>query len=254
MKYKNTNIFYTSRRTGNPVVLLHGFLESGNIWEDLLNDYSGNRQMITIDLPGHGKSGVIGKNHTMEEMEEAVHHVLQELKLEKVDFIGHSMGGYVSLAFLEKYPEMVGKIVLLNSTPAADSEERKENRERAIDLVQRNKEGFVNMAISNLLTPESHQMFQSELKAIKTEALQFPTEGITAALEGMKIRKDRISVLARFKGEKFILAGEQDPILNHNDIKTLAEKTGCKFYSFPGGHLTSMENKEEFLRIMYFIE
>ena len=254
MRYKNTNIFYTSRGTGNPLVLLHGFLESGNIWKDFLKDYSGNRQMITIDLPGHGKSGVIGNTHTMEEMAEAVHHVLQELNLEKADFIGHSMGGYVSLAFLEKYPDIVRKIVLLNSTPAADSQERKENRERAINLVQRNKEGFVNMAISNLLSPESHQKLQPELDVIKAEALEFPTEGITAAMEGMKIRKDRTSVLSRFKGEKFILAGEQDPILNHKDIKTLAKKTDSKFYSFPGGHLTHLESKKEFLRLMYFIE
>lgn len=254
MKYKNTEIFYTSRGSGNPIVLLHGFLESGNIWNDFLTEYSGSRQIITIDLPGHGKSGCLGEIYTMEEMAEAVHHVLQELKIEKTDFMGHSMGGYVALAYLEKYPEMVRKIVLLNSTPAADSEERKENRERAIDLVRRNKEGFVSMAISNLLSPESYQLLKPKLQTIKNEAQNFPTEGITAALEGMKIRKDRSLVLERFKGEKIILAGEEDPILNFKDIKSLAEKTGSKFYSFPGGHLTSIENKEEFLKIMYFIE
>ncbi len=254
MQYKDTEIFYTSRGTGDPFILLHGFLESASIWKNFLSEYSGSRQMITIDLPGHGKSGILGAIHSMEEMAETVHHVLQDLKIEKADFIGHSMGGYVAMAFLEKYPEKVKKLVLLNSTPGADSEERKQNRERAIDLVRRNKKGFVTMALSNLLPPESYQRFKSELQALKALAMEFPTEGITAALEGMKIRKDRSAVLERFKGKKIILAGEQDPILDFNTIKSLAEKTGCEFYSFQGGHLTLLENKEEFLKIMYFID
>ena len=252
--YKNTEIHYTSQGFGKPLVLLHGFLESVNIWDYLSLEFSMYRQVICIDLPGHGKSGCFEEVHSMEEMAEAVHVVLQELKVEQADFLGHSMGGYVSLAYLEKYPEMVRKIILLNSSPRADSEERKTNRDRAVALVQENKKAFVNMAISNLLTPENNKKFKSELEILKTEALQFPTQGITAALEGMKIRTDRSALLKQFKGDKFILAGKEDPILEYQEIKELAEELNCRFYSFPDGHLSIIENKEELIKVLHFIE
>lgn len=252
--YKNTQIFYTSQGSGNPLILLHGFLESEKVWEYFLKDYEGKRQLITIDLPGHGQSGCLGEIHSMEEMAAVVHHVLEVLSIQKADFLGHSMGGYVALAFLEENPEMVNKFILLNSTPAEDSEERKHNRERSIEIVQKSKEAFVSMAITNLLTPENSKKFKEKLDLLKEEAKKFPTEGITAALKGMKIRTNRISLLKNFRGSKIILAGEKDPILDFEEMKNIATATDCSFYSFPDGHLIMIENREEFLKTVYFIE
>ena len=254
VNFKDTELFFTNHGAGDPLVLLHGFLESSKIWEEFTANFPLHHEIIAIDLPGHGNSGSFGEIHSMEEMAEAVHAVLKELNIERADFIGHSMGGYVALAFLEKYPEKIDKLILLNSTPAADSEQRKTDRERAVSLVQKNKQSFVSMAISNLLYPESHHKFKDELNTLKAEASGFSENGIIAALRGMKIRKDRTAVLKRFKGTKVILAGEQDPLLNLQDMKLLAEETGCRFYSFPGGHLSHIENKKEFEKVVHFIE
>ncbi|HET8752846.1 MAG TPA: alpha/beta hydrolase, partial [Salinimicrobium sp.] len=80
------------------------------------------------------------------------------------------------------------------------------------------------------------------------------TKGIAAALQGMKLRKDRIKVLKSFPGTKFILAGEQDPLLNPEDLKYIAKTCGCQFLTFSGGHLSMVENKTELFEFVYFIE
>lgn len=252
--FNERSVYYTTQGEGNPIVLLHGFLESSSIWESFIAEFGKKRQIICIDLPGHGKSEILAQEHSMELMAEVVEQVLKELKLEKADLLGHSMGGYVALAFVEKNPEMVNKLILLNSTSAADTDEKMENRERSIEWVQKNKKAYISMAISNLLTPDNNLRFQAQVDALKTEAMLFPTEGIVAALKGMKNRTDRTGVLKHFPGKKFMLTGEQDPLLDYQEIEDIAEGTRSKLYAFPGGHLSYLENKNQFLKIVHFIE
>ena len=211
--FKNTELYYKSKGTGNPIVFLHGFLESSKIWNPFVPELSLKRQVITVDLPGHGRSGVVGAVHPMEVMAEAVHHVLKHLEVEQAAIVGHSMGGYVALAFCEKFPEMVKSITLMNSTPAEDTEERKNNRERAIELVKKSKKTYISLAISNLLPRDNDLKFARELTALKEEAQTFSEKGIIAALKGMKIRTDKKSVLQNFPGEKYMILGLKDTVL-----------------------------------------
>ena len=163
IKFQGAEIHYSIAGEGETTVLLHGFLESSEIWEDFLPEFSKYGRIISIDLPGHGKSGVISEVHSMELMAEAVYTVLQATGVKKGNFIGHSMGGYVALAFLEQYPEIVQDLLLLNSTPQADSEEKKEIRDRSVELVQRNKKAYISMAINNLLSPFNTASFSEEI-------------------------------------------------------------------------------------------
>lgn len=249
LKFKNKNIFYQISGSGKPVVMLHGFLESAKIWEEFLPEFSKYSQVITLDLPGHGQSECIQEVHDMELMAEAVHAVLKATGVKKADFIGHSMGGYVALAFLELFPEMVDSIMLLNSTPAEDSEEKKEIRERSIEVVRNNKKAYISMAISNLLTPEHNELFLKEVEQLKETAYNFPAEGIIAALRGMKIRTNRTAVLAAFSGGKIIVAGTEDPIMDVQEIKKLAIETNAFFVGLPGGHLSYLESREAFTKL-----
>src|SRR5690606_4982303 len=125
--------------TGNPLVLLHGFLESSKIWEPFIPGLSVKRQVICIDLPGHGRSGLLGEVHSMELMADVVKAVLDHLEINSATLLGHSMGGYVSLAFCEKFPNSAAGVVLMNSTPQEDSAEKKLNRDRSVSVVKRNK-------------------------------------------------------------------------------------------------------------------
>jgi pimeloyl-ACP methyl ester carboxylesterase len=249
ISFQGAEIYYSVVGEGEATVLLHGFLESSKIWNEFLPEFSRYGRIITIDLPGHGESGCVDEIHSMELMAEAVYEVLKTTGVKKANFIGHSMGGYVCLVLLEKHPEMINDLMLLNSTPQADSEEKKEIRDRSIKLVKRNKGAYVSMAINNLLSPNNTDKFSEEIEELKRAAKSFPTKGITAALKGMKIRAERTEVLKSFNGNKIIVAGKEDPLVNNQELKQLAIRCGCRFVSFSGGHLTYIENKTQFLKL-----
>lgn len=252
--YKNTPIHFNAEGHGNPLVLLHGFLESKEVWEDFAEELSKNRQVICIDLPGHGESGVIAQVHTMAEMASAVKAVLDELNVKKAFLAGHSMGGYVCLEFQHLFPTIPQGLALINSTPKADSEERKKNRDRGSELVLKNKSAFVNMAISNLLTTENNRKFETEVNELKRRALYLSEEGIVAALQGMKIRTDHSQLFSDLKNPKYVVAGEQDPILDYQEMKEIAAHSGSRFISLPDGHLAYLENKKELMKFLFFID
>src|SRR5690606_24365984 len=167
INFKGTTVYYQDEGQGSTVVLLHGFLENSSVWDSVKASLVKRYRVISIDLLGHGKSGCIGYVHTMEQMAEAVKTVLQWLKLRRVSFIGHSMGGYVALAYAEAYPDEVKGLVLANSTARADSQERKDSRDRAIELVKKDHKTFVRMGISNLFRPKNRSIFAEEIKVLK---------------------------------------------------------------------------------------
>ena len=248
--YKNTTISYTDKGKGSSVVLLHGFLENKSMWNDYILEISKKNRVITIDLLGHGATECLGYVHSMEDNADIVQAVLQELKIRKSVLIGHSMGGYVALAFAEFYPENVKGIVLLNSTSRADSDERKTNRDRAIKAVKQNYTAFVRMSIANLFSEKNRIILIDEIENVKTEALKTPLQGIVASLEGMKIRKDR-EVILHFAAYPILLVlGREDPVLNYDENVTQIENTTVKLHTFTDGHMSTIENKQELMQVL----
>src|SRR5690554_2079226 len=128
--FKNGTISYEVTGKGSAVVLLHGFLADKSLWENTSSDLSKTYRIFSIDLPGHGDSSSFGYLHTMEFMAEAIFQVLRFNRIRKAFLIGHSLGGYVALAFAEKYPDMVKALLLINSTAKSDTIERKKSREQ----------------------------------------------------------------------------------------------------------------------------
>ncbi|MFC5047815.1 alpha/beta fold hydrolase [Aquimarina hainanensis] len=250
LTYKGVKINYDTRGEGEAIVFLHGFLENSSMWNQITPHFINKYQCITIDLLGHGASGCIGYIHTMEEMAKSLKAVLDVINVEKVTLIGHSMGGYVALAFIEEFPLYTDRIVLLNSTSFPDSKERKINRERAIQIVKNNPQAYTSMAIANLFAKENRARLYQEIIKIKEAASQTPLQGIISALEGMKIRKDRTHILSSFEGEKIMLAGKKDPVLSFE--QAIEESNRCKvdLIGFSGGHMTYLENQSKFLESM----
>ena len=172
--FKNTKISYTDQGKGTAVVLLHGFLENQSMWKAFIPELVKKHRIITIDLLGHGETECLGYVHTMEDQADMVHHVLHELKIRKAVLIGHSMGGYVALAFAELYPDNIKGIVLQNSTSRADSDERKANRDRAILAVKQNYSAFIRMSIANLFSEDNRERLTDTIEEVKSEALKTP--------------------------------------------------------------------------------
>jgi pimeloyl-ACP methyl ester carboxylesterase len=248
--YKNTKISYSDTGKGTAIVLLHGFLENKTMWQDFIPELSLKNRIITIDLLGHGETECLGYVHSMEDNADVVHEVLSNLRIRKAVFVGHSMGGYVALAFAELFPESIKGLVLLNSTSRADSDERKANRDRAIVAVKQNYASFIRMSIANLFSEDNREKLIDEIEKVKTEALKTPLQGIVASLEGMKIRKDREVLLHLTPYPKLLILGEKDPVLNLVETKEQIENTTVQLVTFPDGHMSTIENKKEVLKVL----
>ncbi|MCF6249246.1 MAG: alpha/beta hydrolase, partial [Desulfobacula sp.] len=134
--FKKSVIAYRKKGKGTALVFLHGFLENKSMWKDYFEVLSQTHTVIGIDLPGHGKSEDIAYVHTMEEMAEAVKAVIKHENIRKHYLIGHSMGGYVSMAYAEKYSDALKGVVMFHSTASADTDEKKINRSRAVKVVK----------------------------------------------------------------------------------------------------------------------
>lgn len=255
LEHKNIPVFYTDQGSGRAVVLLHGFLETASIWKDVVELVEHRHRIITIDLLGHGQTGCLGYIHTMEMMAEAVISVLDHLKVENFFAIGHSMGGYVALALAEAYPKRIEGLCLMNSTPFADSHDRQTNRDRAIRAVKHNPLTFIRMSIANLFDPHNKIQFTDEIESIMLEAMALPVQGIVAALEGMKVRKDRSKVLTELKVPKLAILGRHDPVLDYDTLRPQLEALHIMIAPMDGGHMSYIETKKEITYIFsHFIE
>ncbi|MDX1463699.1 MAG: alpha/beta hydrolase [Marinirhabdus sp.] len=252
--YDTTAVKYTIEGTGPTLLFIHGFLESSTMWQSIIPHFKTSHQVITLDLPGHGESECMGQTHSMEDFAAVMIGLLDHLQIETATFIGHSMGGYATLAVAEKHPERIRNLVLLNSSPVADSPERQLNRERALQLIPNAKDAFISMAITNLFSSENQEKLEHEIHLAKEEAKGYPLEGILAAIRGMKVRKDRSSSLKSFKNPKFMICGAEDPILPLTECKTVANTTDTELFIVPNGHMSHLEAPSEVVKKLHFIE
>ncbi len=253
-QYDNSNIYYEAYGNGPAMVLLHGFLESSTIWKNYVTPLSEKYTVIIIDLPGHGKSETITEAHTMELMAKVINELLLSLKISQAILVGHSMGGYISLAFTELFEEKVLKLILLNSTTEADTEERKLNRSRAVKIIQHEKNSFLSMAIANLFSPTSRLSFATEIKTLIKEAQGFSPQGIIANIKGMRDREDRSHILKSFSKEKWIICGTEDSIVPLSTSKVISERTNSNLIILSGSHMSWLESEAEIVKFLLLID
>jgi pimeloyl-ACP methyl ester carboxylesterase len=210
VKFQKKNIFFTDEGSGKTIVFLHGFTESLKIWTGFATLFAKKYRVITIDLPGHGKSDCVAAVHTMELMADVVCAVLKKQKAGKCLMVGHSMGGYVTLAFAAKYPKMLSAFCLFHSHIFADTQAEQENRNRTIAVVNRDKFSYVAQFIPSLFPVEVHKKFSKQIQRLIQRASKMEKEGVVAALEGMKVRKDQSEVLDKTALPVLFILGLKD--------------------------------------------
>lgn len=255
MRFKESDVFYRDQGVGKAVVLLHGFLENSNMWSDLIPEISKSNRVVAIDLLGHGQTGCLGYIHTMESMAECVDAILSRLEINESIFIGHSMGGYVTLAYVELFPQKIMGLCLMNSSALPDNEDRKINRDRAILAVKQNHSTFISFSISNLFAPHNREKLAKEIELVKREALKTPLQGIIAALEGMKLRKNREFILKRGTYKKMMIIGKMDPVYEYDELINQTKDTDIEVVEFSDGHMSHIENISDLTyKILRFIE
>lgn len=248
MKYieiRGKKISFTDKGEGPCLVLLHGFTESSGIWKQFIRRLSGRFRVVAVDLPGFGKSDCLAEVHSMELMAGVVKKVLQALDVKQCVMAGHSMGGYVTLAFARLYPRMLKGICIFHAHPFADTEEGRKLRERAIEVIRADKFSFILQFIPSLFPDETHEKYRKQIDNLIQEASKLSKEAILAAMIGMKKRQDSVETLKYLKiPVLFILgmkdtripvdrAGEMILLPKHSESLILQDVAHMGFYEAP---------------------
>lgn len=255
IKFKSINVSFTDEGRGKAVVFLHGFLGAKEVWSSFSKNLSKTARVITIDLLGHGSTDCLSYVHTMEEMAEAVNAVLSHLKLRKYFLIGHSLGGYVSLALAEKKPDNIKGLVMFHSSARADDAQKKHDRNRVIRIVKMSPELFISEAVPNLFNI-AHKPNKRGISIYKKMALSISKQAIIAALEGMKDRVDREIVLKFSPFPVLFIIGEKDNILECDELLEQVDSSekATALVLKNVGHMGFFEAKKEtFAEIKRFV-
>lgn len=247
VNYKNIHVSYSDFGKGPVVVLLHGFLENSSMWNSVIPELSKKNRLVTIDLLGHGKTGCLGYIHTMEEQANMVKEVLKLLDLRKYILVGHSMGGYISLAFAQLFPEAIKGLCLINSTFENDSEERKKLRARAVRMAHTDYENLVRMSFTNLFAEESRLNYTSEIKKGLTEAFKTPLQGYIASQKGMTLRKDFSDLFKNARFKKLLILGKKDTVVDYESTIKFSKKNNIPTIGLSEGHMSHIENSLDLL-------
>ncbi|MFW5700013.1 MAG: alpha/beta fold hydrolase [Bacteroidota bacterium] len=248
---------YSDQGKGRPLVLLHGYLESLNIWDNFVPELTNDFRVIAIDLPGHGKSTFNDDTASMEDMADAVNIVLETEEIDSAVIIGHSLGGYATLAFVDKYPDKVKGFGFIHSSPFADTDEKKANRMREIGLVESGKkELIINTNIPKAFADDNLEKFPEEVERAKKIGIQTPDKGIQAALRGMMQRADHSELLDNEMPKLFIL-GKKDNYIPFDKMYPVQKKArNSQVVVFEhSGHMGFIEEKDRAVKILKeFIE
>lgn len=192
------------------VVLIHGFAENNQIWDQQQAYLSEQFYVITPDLPGSGQTPLT-EPLSIESMADYVQSVLVAEGVENAVIIGHSMGGYVALALAEKYPAMVKGLGLFHSTAAPDSEEKKEGRLKSINIIEQyGGEAFIKQALPNMFSPAYKKQHPEQVEAYVSLGLQCPQASLIAYYRAMINRPDRTAILSSLEVPVLFVLGKDD--------------------------------------------
>lgn len=251
MKYyihhQGGKIYYSDQGEGKPVLLLHGYLESSEIWENFAARLASEFRVISVDLPGHGQSKTYGDSHSMEFMASAVKSLVDSLNLKKVFLTGHSLGGYVTLAFAELSPDSLSGYSLFHSHPLPDSPETLLKREREIAIIRSGKKYLLYPEnVSMMFAPGNLQRLDEAVQRSKDIASKIGDEGIIAVLNGMMTRPSRVNVMEKGEVPSLWILGRNDSHIPCDAIQAKINiPSNCKVVVLENsGHMGFVEEED----------
>jgi len=246
MSDNGKHISYTDIGHGDPVVFIHAFPTDQRLWQPQREGLKNHFRVITLDLWGFGKSASVdGQAVTMTEYADEVKQLFDQLHIQKAIIGGESMGGYIALAFLQKYPDQVKGLILSDTQCIADSEETKAKREAtAQDVLEHGTTQVINGFMPKALTKEASEQLQQVLRNILESQA---AKAVASASRGMALRSDTTSVLSNTQLPVLIIAGEQDALINPQQSKSMHElaKNSELVVIENAAHLSSFEQPEK---------
>ena len=208
--YPNSNINYSIYGSGKPIMLVHGFAEDSSIFSLQVSELQQSYRVIVPDLPGIGKSDMLS-NDTVQITDYAavLKAIIDEEKIPLFTLFGHSLGGYITLAFAEKYPETLNGFGLLHSSAFADDAIKIATRKKAISFIENNgTEAFLKTTIPNLF--HDAEICKNEIKGLVEKGNTFNPKVLIQQYHSMIDRPDRTSILKQFDRPILFIIGQHD--------------------------------------------
>lgn len=250
--FKGKKVFYKIEGSGKPVMLLHGFAEDSRIWNHQLKKLKEHFLVIVPDLPGSGSSELLEGEIQMEDYADVIKTIvnteLSEKKRQQFTLLGHSMGGYITLAFAEKYPALLNAFGLFHSTAYADDDAKKQIRKKGIEFIKNNGAGlFLKNTTANLFSEKTKNTRPELVDDLINFSKYFSSEALIQYYKAMIERPDRTKVLKTFKKPILFVIGKND-----NAVPLKASLDQCHLPSISyvkilqnSGHMGMWEEKKE---------
>ncbi len=244
-----TVIEYDDVGNGAPLLLIHGFPLDRALWRAQIEDLHNIARVIAPDLRGFGQSGDAPETMAMDDYAADLRALLDGLNIGPAVVCGLSMGGYIALAFLAKYPDVVKGLILCNTRAGADSEAAREGRyataQKAFD------EGVPAIAeamLPKMLTETTRANRDSLTAYVRSMMARQPPGGVAAALRGMAARPDRTPMLASINIPTLIITGSADTLILPSESEAMARAIpGSRLVVAPdAAHLSNVENPDVF--------
>ncbi|MBT2638004.1 alpha/beta hydrolase [Bacillus sp. ISL-39] len=247
----STEMSFIDEGKGDPILLIHGFAGSKHYWDKIIPQVANEYRVIALDLPGHGESGMSKNNYSIEDMAGTIKELLDQIGLDKVTMFGHSLGGYITLAFAEIYPQYLNGYSLVHSTANPDSDDAKEAREaNAKKIQEEGAEPFIEGLSRKLFSPENTVENSTEIEETVKIGMNTIAEGLVSALIAMKNRPDRNHVLEDTELPVLLVAGEMDQIIPAEKTFTVTKPNIEKQIIEGAGHMSMYEQPEELVKVM----
>ncbi len=246
-----TAIHFFEMGKGRPVIFIHGFCEVAAMWNDIAKALSPDFHVICPDLPGFGNTPLHSETLTLEQVAITLKEWMEENKIQDPIVIGHSLGGYVTLALLDLMGDKIKGIGLIHSTSFADDEEKKESRDKTIAFIEKQGvEKFVTSFVPQLFTTSTRDLFQDEIELAVEQAKQSSKNGLIAFTKAMRNRESRYEILKNFKGPKLMISGTTDTAVKIEASRQQREAF-THYHELQGvGHMGHIERKEEVIGLL----
>lgn len=248
-------MYYKVSGKGKAVVLLHGFIEEGSMWDAVAKSLSKTQKVLVPDLPGFGQSEISNPKSeiSMEGYAEDVYEMLKTEKIKKCIMLGHSMGGYITLHFAEKHPDMLSAFGLINSHCFQDTPEKKTNRKKGIEFIRKHgTKPFVTELYHSMFHESFLKTNKPLVNSLMAKAVKYTPEALMLANAAMMKRKGKEEVLKSAKVPVLFINGKEDqtaPLeltLKQASFPSIAHIhffAGCK-------HMSVFERKRETIKII----
>jgi pimeloyl-ACP methyl ester carboxylesterase len=232
------------------IVLLHGYCGSSAYWEPIVDELEQYVRIIAPDARGHGRSSATNEDiYTMEMYAEDVAQMLITLQIHNAVLLGHSLGGYITLALAEMYAKKLSGFGLIHSTALEDSEAAKQNRDKAVAALEESGvQPFVDGLIPKLFAPANVEAMPSEIERAKQIGYGTSLQGAVGTARGMKIRANRTHIIEQTELPVLLVSGANDKVIPTESTFAATNGSTVKVVLGSAGHMGMVEQPKELVQ------